>query len=221
MKRLAIALLFTGFTFVSISQEHTVLDKSENYAVAGTQDGFYVVVHHVTLDNFEKSLKSKLKKWKGKYSDKDGIFIDDAKLKTIGENTFDVHGKIIQEAGGVLSVAFAIDLGGAYVNKEAHPAEYREFKKLIHEIAVACSKEAVEEEIEVQEDVLKDKNKDQEKLESEKEKLEKSIKDFEQKIVDAKAEIATNEDNQAKKKVEITDEETKLKEIQTKLNSIK
>jgi hypothetical protein len=221
MKKLAIALLFAGFTFTSFSQEHKVLDKSENYPIAGTQDGFYVVVHHVTLDNIEKAIKNQLKKWKGKYSDRDGIFIDDAKLKSIGENTFDVYGKIIEEAGEVVSLAFAIDLGGAYVNKEAHPAEYREFKKLIHEIAVACSKEAVEEEIEVQEDVLKDKNKDQEKLESEKEKLEKSIKDFEQKIVEAKAEIVTNEDNQAKKKIEITDEETKLKEIQTKLNSIK
>ena len=221
MNKLAIALLCTGLTFVSFSQEHQVLDKEENFGAAGTQQGFYVVVHHAKMDDIGKAVKSKLKKWKGKYSDKEGIFIDDAKLKSIGENTFDVYGKIIQEAGEVVSLAFAINLGGAYVNKEAHPAAHREFKKLIHEIAVACSKEAVEEEIEEQEDVLKDRRKEQEKLESEKEKLEGNIKDYEEKIVEAKAEIVTNVDNQTKKKAEISAEETKLNEIQTKLNSIK
>lgn len=222
MKKLAIAALFVGFASLTFGQTVEVKTKTEAFAGAGTQKGFYVEIPFATdMKIVEKSVKSGLKKWKGKYSDKEGYFIDDAKLKTVGENTFDVYGKLVEEAGGKIALAIAIDLGGAYVDETNHPTEFRELKKLVHDIAVDCAKESVEEQIKDQEKVLKDRQKEQEKLVSDKEKLENDIKDYQQKIVDAQAEIKTNEGEQEKKKTEITTEENKLKEIQNRLNQIK
>lgn len=222
MKKLAIAALFVGFTALTFGQTVEVKEKTEAFAGAGTQNGYYVLIPFATdIKVVQKTVKSGLKKWKGKLSDKEGYFVDDAKVKTVGENTFDVYGKVVEEAGGKIALAIAIDLGGAYVNQEKHPTEYREIKKLVHDIAVECAKESVEEQIKAQEKVVKDKKKEQEKLVSEKEKLENNIKDYEQKILEAKEEIKTNEGEQEKKKGEISTEETKLKEIQNRMNEIK
>lgn len=203
-----ITLLLTLLALQSFGQV-TVEEKKVN--VDGTKNGFYVSVPYGDQKSLEKALKDELKSWKGKYSEKGFVFVDDCKLKEMGDNTFDVYAKVEANPDGGGNISVAIDLGGAILSSNEHPAQAKVINGKLHKFGVKAAKGVVDEEIKEEEKILKEKNKELEDLEKEQEKLEKEIEDYKKKIEDNKKEIEEAKKNQEAKKEEIKTQEEKVK----------
>src|SRR5687768_4628131 len=115
-----ITLVATMLTF-GLTAQVKVEEKSVN--IEGSKNGFYISIPYGDDKQIEKALKEELQSWKGKYTTKGYIFVDDCSIKDMGDNTFDVYAIIedIQEGGATVSIA--IDLGGAYMSSGQHSAQ--------------------------------------------------------------------------------------------------
>lgn len=212
---IAVFTLLSVFVFgqneVRINEEHTTFS-------VGSKNSIVVNIPFANLDILEKELKRELKDWGGKYnSSKDEYTSTQASFKAMGDKPFDVIAKIIK-SGETVKVAFAIDLGGAYLTSNQHQEQFNVMKDKIKAFAINASKECVAEELKTEGKVLSSLEKDQKELEKDKESLLNSIEDYRKKIAEAEKKIEENVSNQSKKKVEIAKQAEKLKEVEKKKN---
>ncbi|TXI83768.1 MAG: hypothetical protein E6Q37_09725 [Crocinitomicaceae bacterium] len=212
---IAVFTLLSVFVFgqneVRINEEHTTFS-------VGSKNSIVVNIPFANLDILEKELKRELKDWGGKYnSSKDEYTSTQASFKAMGDKPFDVIAKIIK-SGETVKVAFAIDLGGAYLTSNQHQEQFNVMKDKIKAFAINASKECVAEELKTEGKVLSSLEKDQKELEKDKESLLNSIEDYRKKIAEAEKKIEENVSNQSKKKAEIAKQAEKLKEVEKKKN---
>jgi chromosome segregation ATPase len=212
---IAVFTLLSVFVFgqneVRINEEHTTFS-------VGSKNSIVVNIPFANLDILEKELKRELKDWGGKYnSSKDEYTSTQASFKAMGDKPFDVIAKIIK-SGETVKVAFAIDLGGAYLTSNQHQEQFNVMKDKIKAFAISASKECVAEELKTEGKVLSSLEKDQKELEKDKESLLNSIEDYRKKIAEAEKKIEENVSNQSKKKAEIAKQAEKLKEVEKKKN---
>ena len=217
MKKLT-TMLLALFTLSAIGQV-TVEEKKVN--VEGSKNGFYISIPYGNQKQIEKELKDELKSWKGKFSNKNFIFVDDCKLKEMGSNTFDVYAKVEENPDGGAFVSLAIDLGGAYLNSGEHSAQTKVINARLHKFGVSAAKSVVDEEIKAEEKALKEREKELEDLEKEQEKLEKEIEDFKKKITDNEKAIEESKKSQDSKKGEIDDQKKKVEAVTKKKEAVK
>lgn len=217
MKKLA--TLFIALFAISAFAQVSVEEKKVN--IDGSKEGFYVSIPYGTQKQIEKELKDELKSWKGKFSSKDYIFVDDCKLKEMGKNTFDVFAKVEENPDGGAFVSLAVDLGGAFLNSGEHAAQAKVINGRLHNFGIKAAKSVVDEEIKEEEKMLKERQKELEDLEKEQEKLEKEIEDYEKKIEDNKKAIEEAKKNQESKKGEIAEQEEKVKAVVKKKEAVK
>lgn len=211
---LALTTLFAGTAQVDI--------KEKNVNIDGSKNGFYITIPYGDEKHIEKELKDELKDWKGKYSTPSGyIFVDDCKLKDMGDNTFDVYAKVEKNPDGGGFVSLAIDLGGAFLNSGEHGAQFKAMETRLYNFGVKAAKSAVDEEIKNEEKILSDYQKELEDLEKEQEKLEKEIEDYKKRIEDNEKAIEEAKKNQENKKEEIKTQETKVEEVKKKKEAVK
>jgi molecular chaperone DnaK (HSP70) len=221
MKKL-LFLLSSLFTISSISaQSVSVSEQNESFSV-GNKNAIVVTIPFAKLDFVEKELKSEMKNWGGKYnSGKSENVVTQGQMKEIGEKLFDGYAKIITDKNGGIKVAFAFDLGGAFLSSSMHKEQYNVVMARLKSFGVKCSTKAVEEELKAEEKALKSLEKEQEDLVKEKEDLEKSIENYKQKIAEAEKNIEKNSENQGKKHEEIKTQKTKVEAVSKKQKSIK
>ncbi len=195
----------------------TVTEENNNFSV-GSKNSIVVNIPYGNMDVVEKELKSELKDWDGKYNSSKGEYTSmQAKLKVMGDKPFDVYAIIIT-SGDVIKVAFAIDLGGAYMNSNQHSQQFNEMREVLRKFALETAKECVGEELKAENKKLESFEKDQKDLEKEKENLLNSIDDYRKKISEAEKKIEENMTNQSNKKTEISTQAQKVKEIEKKQN---
>lgn len=210
--------LFTSFGFALFAQNTVSVSEENNNFSVGSKNSIVVNIPYGNIDVVEKALKSELKDWDGKYNSSKGEFTSmQAKLKVMGDKPFDAYVKIIT-SGDVIKIAFAIDLGGAFMNSNQHGAQFNEMREVIRKFALKTSKECVEEDLKVESKKLENFEKDQKDLEKEKENLLNSIDDYRKKINEAEKKIEENMTNQSNKKSEIFTQAQKVKEIEKKKN---
>ncbi|MCC7454806.1 MAG: hypothetical protein IT222_11605 [Crocinitomix sp.] len=218
MRKLSVFLLaftaLSGFSQVSVEEKKVNVDGT-------THDGFYVSIPYGTLKELEKSVKEELKGWDGKVKDGDFIFADDCKLKEMGKNTFDVYAKLEANPAGGAFLSVTIDLGGAYLNSNEHGAQAKVMNTRLHNLGINVAKNAVGEEVKLEEKALKDRQKELEDLLAEQAKLEKEIEDYKNRITENEKAIEVAKSNQETKKGEITAQEEKLKAVEQKKEAIK
>lgn len=201
MKRL-IALLLFPTQFLLAQDAVTV--KEESATIGGeNRNCFTVMIKGASADDVQKDWKKTMKDMKGKVSDKDVIFADDCKDKSMGDNTFDVYAVVEEITDSLLRLVVAYDLGGAYLNSTEHPDKAVVANSMVREFAVTQSKNAVQAKIDASEKQLKGLEKDLEKLVKDKEKLEKDIRDNQNQIAENKSSIASNIEGQKSKQKEI------------------
>jgi hypothetical protein len=218
MRKLSVFLLvftsLSGFSQVSVEEKKVNVDGT-------THDGFYVSIPYGTLKELEKSVKEELKGWDGKVKDGDFIFADDCKLKEMGKNTFDVYAKLEANPTGGAFLSVTIDLGGAFLNSNEHGAQAKVMNTRLHNLGITVAKNAVGEEVKLEEKALKDRQKELEDLLAEQAKLEKEIEDYKKRITENEKAIEVAKSNQETKKGEITAQEEKLKAVEQKKEAIK
>lgn len=217
MKRITLLLIaccaITSFGQVSV--------KEQNVNVDGSKNGFYISIPYGTQKEIEKELKDELKSWKGKYSNKGYIFVDDCQIKDMGKNTFDVYAKVEENPDGGAFVSLAIDLGGAYMNSGEHGSQTKFIDERLHKFGVKAAKSVVDTEIKAEEKMLKEREKELEELEKQQEKLEKEIEDYKKRIANNEKAIEESKKNQESKKGEITEQGKKVEEVIKKKEAVK
>jgi len=211
---LVIALLtVTGFSQIKV--------EDKTVSVDGSHPGFEVTVPYGNMKMIEKELKDELKSWKGNYSNKSFIFVDDCKLKEMGKNTFDVYAKVIDIAEGGAVVSVAIDLGGTFLNSSDHGQQFKIIESRLYKFGVKAAKNVIAQDVKAEEKLLKEREGELENLKKEKEKKEKEIADYEAKIKKNQEDIKTNETSQEDKEKEIEAQKEKVAATIKKKEAIK
>ena len=111
-------------------------------------------------------------------------------------------------SGSELSVWIATPQG--YVSPELDRGQYLEAEKMLMRFALAVSREQIEQDVDTQEDLLKEMERDLDRLRKDKERAEKDIVDAQKLIAEKEAEIQQN----------LVDQETKQREIEAQLRVV-
>jgi flagellar biosynthesis GTPase FlhF len=214
-------LLFFTVTFLAQSQQKISVKETNENIGGGSHNALTVTIYGASQKDVAKAWKDELKKMGAKVQEKKEIFGDDALIKSLSENTFDIYSKVEESGEGVITLIVAVDLGGAFMNSSQHPDFFRYFKDKLYEFAVNQTKAAIAKE-------LKEAQKEEEKLNSEyenlikeKEKLEKAIKEYEEKIKEAKENIEKNKKQQEEIQKQIVKQKEVVKAIEEKMKSVK
>ncbi|TSJ40005.1 hypothetical protein [Fluviicola chungangensis] len=219
MKQITL-LTATLFTTLVFSQEVKISNDKVSFS-HGSFDAIVVTIPYANKDVVEKELKSEMKDWGGKYNSSKGEYTaKEAKMKDMGDKYFDGYAKII-ESGSEIKVAFAVDLGGAYMNHNEHKDQHKTIENRAKKFAQNASKESVNGMIEVETKVLKKLNGEKEDLLKDIEDSKKDIENYKKKIAEAEQKIKDDEAATQKKEGEIATQTTKVEETQGLLKKIK
>ncbi|WP_300660387.1 hypothetical protein [Fluviicola sp.] len=219
MKQLTLIVATLLTTWV-VGQEVKTSNERVSFS-HGTFDAVVVTIPYANKDVVEKELKSEMKDWGGKYSSsKDEYTAKQAKMKDMGDKYFDGYAKIIQ-SGTDIKVAFAVDLGGAYLNSGEHRDQYKIIENRAKKFGQSASKESVNGMIELETKALKKLNGEKEDLQKSIESSKKDIESYKKKIADAEQKIKDDESATQKKEGEIGAQAKKLEEVQELLKKIK
>ena len=217
MKKLfTISVLFIGlgsFAQVGVSEKNVNIDGGKN--------GFEIEIPYADKKTTEKELKDLFKSWKGSFSDKKGIMkSDDCKNKNMGENTFDVFGKVVENGEDGSKALIAIDLGGAYLSSSKHSSQFKVMEGLLKTWGIKTATIYVSQVENTEEKILNEKEKELEDLEKDQEKKEKEIEEFKKKIEENEKAIEQSKIDQETKKEEIKAQEGIVQEVVKKKEGI-
>jgi hypothetical protein len=202
MKRLFTLMAVAALSIPALAQKIQVSESSENIG-GGSNNALVVTIYETDADEIEKEWKSLMKGYDAKVSSKDGIFADNALIKSMGPNTMDIYAKTVKVKDKEVKLIVGFDLGGAYLSSSKHGDQYKEAKKIVHDFAVKMTKEGIGGQMKAAEKVL-DKLTDQQKdLVKDQEGLQKDIEDYKAKIKKAEDDIVKNKSEQEKKKQEV------------------
>lgn len=145
---------------------------------------------------------------------------DDADIAALGMgNTVDVYAKTEQKDDNAY-IYMWVDLGGAYLNSRQHRERYTEAEKILIRFGLEVARAKVKIELEEQEDLLKDLNRDRERLISDKERSEREIERAKEAIAKAEKDIEENLKAQEEMVERIKAQEAVIKEVQKRLNDL-
>lgn len=214
------SILFTSL--IGFSQnEVKVTEQNESFNV-GSKNAIVATIPYGKKDVVEKMIKKELKDWNGKYDSKGGeFFVIQAVSKFMGEKAFDTYVKIVSDKEGDFRVAFATDLGGAYLTSSAHGEQFKAMREKVKSFAKEAASKCIEEDIDSNKDKLSDLEKKQASLEKEKKSLEQDIEDYKKKIAQAEDKIKANEKSQEAQKEAIKTQQTVVSDIEKRLKAIK
>jgi exonuclease SbcC len=223
MKTIALITVFLAPYFI-FCQKITVSDGNTDYSIgiSGSKPSLQVTIPFGDLDVVEKMLKKELKDFNGKLDDKKNeYFVSLGEIKDLGKKQFDVYAKIIGSKDSPISVCWAVDLGGAYMEKSTHSEQYSIFKKRLEKFAELAAEASVDKQIEAEKEILKELERDKEKLVKEQENLKSDIEDLKKKITEKEADIQKAKGKEDSKKTEISAQENKLKTVEKRKEQIK
>ncbi len=185
----------------------------------GSNSGLSAFIPEADEKDVEKLWKKYIKDYGGKTGSQKGeIFTDDANISQISANSVDVYAKAEKSSGGAVIDVF-FDLGGAYLSSSDNGYGYAE--KMVYKFAVDAAKDAVNQQLAMEQKTLKKLESDQKKLEKEKELLEKNIVKWQDSIKKAENDIKTNEKDQGENKNKIAEQQKVVETVETKLKDIK
>lgn len=145
---------------------------------------------------------------------------DDAEIAALGMgNTVDVFAKTEQKGDNTF-VYMWIDLGGAFLNSSQHRERYTEAEKILVRFGLEVARTKVKIELEEQEDMLKDLNRDLARLASDKERSEREIQRAKETIAKAEKDIEDNLKAQEEMAERVKAQEAVIREVQKRLNDL-
>lgn len=219
MKQLTLVVA-TLLTTWAMSQEVKTSNEKVSFS-HGSFDAIVVTIPYANKEVVEKELKSEMKDWGGKYNSSKGEYTaKEAKMKAMGDKYFDGYAKII-ESGSEIKVAFAVDLGGAYLNHREHGSQHHEIENRAKKFGQTASRESVNGMIELETKALKKLTGEKEDLLKDIEDSKKDIENYKKKIAEEEQKIKDNEAAAQKKEGEIGTQTTKLGEVEGLLKKIK
>ncbi|MFM7667617.1 MAG: hypothetical protein ACKO7D_05445 [Bacteroidota bacterium] len=217
-------LIIASAPFIIFSQKISASDGNTDYSIgiSGSKPSLQVSIPFADYDIVEKMLKKELKDFNGKLDDKKNEYLVSlGEAKDLGKKQFDVYAKIIGSKDSPISVCWSIDLGGAYMDKSTHSDQYSFFKKRIEKFATEAAEASVDKQVEVEKEILKELQREKEKLIKEQENLKSDIEDLKKKITEKESDIQKAKSKEETKKTEISSQENKLKTVERRKEQIK
>jgi len=220
MKKLLFLILFVGlFSFADAQVIELELQETERSMSQGLNPASIFVLENCKRKDVEKTW-SKFMKQYGKKTKKvkksDDYLTDNASISGMSSNTIDVYAAFDQK-GSDVEVAVWFDLGGAYLTSMTHADRFASAEMMLNKFANRIAKEGVEDELGMQEKMLKGLNSDLKSLQKKKNSLESDIEKYEKKIEEAKADIEQNLSDQESKTEAIKTQEEVVEEVKKRL----
>lgn len=220
-KNILLFVLTLAVSLGAIAQNKVEVKEATANFSTGKQIALTVIVLEGDLKEVEKAWKKEMKGMKAKVSSKKEIFADDATMKSMGDNAFDVYA-VFEEIENVgVKVYAAFDLGGAYLSKSSHPDRYKVAKEFMYNFGVDQTKAKIGGDIKVAEKELSSREKDLKDLEKEKSNLEKTIEDAQKAIEKAKKDLVDNANSQDKKGQEIEAQKAVVESLEKKQKAVR
>lgn len=223
MKKYSLLLLSFLLVF-SLSAQRNGVNEVRKGMSMGVKEAFTVDVSGLSDKETEKVLMAYLKDVKAKKNPKKDrktkeVFVDDAQLKAISENTVDIYATM-DGKGDYATVTFWFDLGGAFLSQENHPEKMEAISEWLYDFSKATRVRTVELDLGAEEDRLKALNKDFDKLQKEQSRLEDDIRKAEETIARAKEDLRSNATQQQNSKEAIADQERVIDQVKDKLKKV-
>lgn len=190
--------------------------------------GIYNALSIELEDAKEKMVKKMWKEYMKDYGDKTKKVKKEDELLTAESTIYDIAGSDKMNVyartndmdnSTLLSVWF--DLGDDFLNSSNHKKQYKEAEKFLMKFALNVKIALVEMELEDEEDLLKDKNKDLEKLEKNYGKYVKEIEKCEETIKKMESNKEQNQIDQEKTKEAITAQQDNVQKVKDKLKALR
>ncbi|WP_320814894.1 hypothetical protein [Flavobacterium sp.] len=208
-------LLFSLFvSSVGFAQNMETKEVRKNMS-KGNQPGIEIIIPHISEDNLEDAIKKVTKKFKGdreKIKRSNEIYLDDALIKEISENTIDIH-QIIEKEGTGLRYTVFFNLGGAFLDSKLNAKKFAYAEEIVNRIALKASEIRIDDILKEEQDKLEDFEDDQKKLVKEKDNATEDIQDARDLIAKREKEIQDNIKMQASKTFEIEKQRKKVDSI--------
>ncbi len=201
-------------------QKIEITSGNESFSV-GKVDVLKATVFEADRKHVEKSWKKLLKRYCSSVKVKSEIFADDVLIKKMSDNTVDIYTKINAKTDNVVEIVCAVDLGGAFLSKSAHPEKFKVFETILYDFVVDVSKEAIRDKINEEEKIFSKLDKDQTKLLSDQKNMTNEIEEYKQKIIDNEKAIEKNLKDQEQKKKEIEAQKALIIGLSKKEKAIK
>jgi hypothetical protein len=219
-----VCIFLISVSFLITGQKINVTDGNTNYSIgiSGSKPSLQVTIPFGDLEATEKLLKKELKDFNGKLDDKKNeYFVSLCETKDLGKKQFDIYAKIISSKDSPILVCWSVDLGGAYMDKSTHSEQYSYFKKRLEKFAAEASEASINKQVEVEKAILKELEREVEKLVKEQENLKTDIEDLTKKIKVKESDIQKAKGKEDSKKTEISAQENKLKTVEKRKEQIK
>jgi hypothetical protein len=142
------------------------------------------------------------------------------KEKKVSDKPFDVYARVMTGKDGLPIAVFAVDLGGAFMNSREHPNQSEAMERLLIQFGIDCSNTGIDEEVKLEQKILKTLEKEQNNLEKGLSGYEKDIADYKEKIKETERKISDVKSNQAKKKDAFKAQESKIEAIERKRKTL-
>lgn len=208
-------------SFTCYAQEISIKEEHVNFN-NGSHNALVVTIPYGNKEVVEKELKSELKDWGGKYSSSKGeMTTSQSSFKAMGDKMFDTYARMLDGNEKGIRVAFAIDLGGAYLQSGQHHTQFSAIKNRVEKFARKAAEESISGELDAEARVLKGMEKEKGEMEKSIESSKKDIEDYKKRIEDAEKRIRENETGISKKEEEIKAQNEKISAIEARKKAIR
>lgn len=224
MKNWLFFLFFNSlFSLHLLNAQNLRVDEVVENMSKGAQKGLAIEIPEISEEFLLKEFKDWVDKFKGKTKiDKKNneVFSDDAFLKELSANTFDVYAKVINK-GKTQRLVMFIDLGGAFLNTQMHPDKYKIMEGHLLEFGKSVIKNDIKNRLDEAENVLKKLEKEKKELEQEQSKSLKNIEDAKNIIKKEEENIEANKKKQAEKDKQIAEQIKIVEDLKNEYQKVK
>ncbi|MDR2836155.1 MAG: hypothetical protein LBV69_08195 [Bacteroidales bacterium] len=231
MKKISSFLVLIFILVTSFAQKVEVKEQFHAFGKDNNHNALVTNVYFNDQKTVEKELETFLKTYKGKISNKKGLFTTDKSVvPSLSTSTVNIYATVNDTKGNnkEIEVAFAFDLGLGYVSSADYPSQYESAKTMVLNWANSLTEKTFiqlvkdnEKEIEKFQKKLDGFTSNKTSLEKENSDLNAKITDYNNKINDCKSKISTNESKMTNLEQQIQDQSAAVKQQREALEAIK
>ena len=216
--KLRILLAFVGLLAIS-EMNAQVLNEQPKTMSMGTHNGFFMEFEEAQRKNVEKLWKEYLKDYSKKVKKKKKeYYTEEGRIPIVNGSAELTLYSSLEEGRNQTTLYTWLDLGGVFMNSEDHNTQVAGFEQFMEDFFYIVRKDVINRNLEEEEKVLKNLNKDLSKLADKNEDYHNEILKAQEKIRMAEENIVKNLAFQEEKRAEIDRQEKRIQEIIDKLN---
>ena len=217
MKKLTLLPFFILILNISFAQKTEVRYGS---AFLGGNENLVTVVEieNADMKDTRKMWSDYLKKSKGKLSTEgDEYFLDNAKIKSISEDTLDIY-STIKSAGRSVVITMAVNSNGVFINNQG--GTQQAVDNYLIDFAIMVKKDLINKELSIAKKALGSKGTALSNIEKQNKKLEKANASMKNKISDNERTISNNNTKLKSENKDIEVQKSIVKELEQKIKNV-